>query len=269
LTGLEKYIGHYRIEFVSSLIKDYSLLLKISKDRSSKLGDYILLNEKWKHKITINFNLNPEQFFITLLHEIAHMYTREKFGYRVEPHGKEWKNEYSIILKKALNEKMFPSELESAIVTHLNNPKAASCTDLDLYNSLKKYDIAGIHFSLTDLDLSALPLNSYFELNNSIYLKGEILRKTYKCIDIVNLQQYRINQAAFVTPISDKTKYPQILRFEGIKEKLKPISQLREGQEFTYQKKHFYKASDYPLTIKLVHNKMTYKVTSDILVLTF
>ncbi len=89
---LRKYLpNELALQWIVQWTEPYSMQLKISKSRKGKLGDYRKINSTYTHKITINHNLVPELFFLTLTHEIAHMRVYDKFTMRkISPHGKEW-----------------------------------------------------------------------------------------------------------------------------------------------------------------------------------
>ncbi len=46
------------------------------------LGDYRNSHAGKGHRISVNGNLNKYSFLITLLHELAHLFTYERFGHR-------------------------------------------------------------------------------------------------------------------------------------------------------------------------------------------
>jgi SprT protein len=78
-------------------IIEFDFKLKITKERSTKLGDYTSPRDGLNHTITINHNLNQYSFFITLVHEIAHLHTFNKHRNTVAPHGQEWKQSFQSI----------------------------------------------------------------------------------------------------------------------------------------------------------------------------
>jgi hypothetical protein len=54
-------------------IIEFDFKLKITKERSTKLGDYTSPRDGLNHTITINHNLNQYSFFITLFTKL-HIY---------------------------------------------------------------------------------------------------------------------------------------------------------------------------------------------------
>ncbi|MGY0407320.1 MAG: SprT-like domain-containing protein, partial [Polaribacter sp.] len=100
--------------------------------RATKHGDFRQL-PNGKFQITINNNLNKYQFLLTLIHEIAHHVTHQKFG-RVQPHGKEWKTVFQHLMLPFLKSEIYPKEIAPYLANYLKNPKAS--TDADIHLSL-------------------------------------------------------------------------------------------------------------------------------------
>lgn len=86
---LSNYIPERAVDPTFQLIATYNIHLKIVNERKTRHGDYRELNGA--PQITVNANLNPYRFLITLIHEIAHFLAFKKYGRYIKPHGKEWK----------------------------------------------------------------------------------------------------------------------------------------------------------------------------------
>ncbi len=179
---LNDYVPAGCMLLLKPLLAGYSVIIKVKAPRKSKFGDYRpLRNQKYDHQITLNNDLNPYAFIVTLLHEIAHMYTFAQHKGKVKPHGDVWKNHYSLILYHFLQAGVFPTDIEESIIAHLKGPTASSCSDLSLFQSLKKYDLLDTHLVL----LQSLGDGEHFKWRNGmIFKKAEKLRKRYRCIDV-------------------------------------------------------------------------------------
>ena len=140
LHQLKQYLPEGSFEEVAHYLQHYKVQLTITRERKSVLGDYRNSFADKNHRISVNGNLNRYAFLITLLHELAHLFTYERFGHRVQAHGKEWKNEYSKILAQFLLKKIFPEDIHRALLKTLQNPAASSCADTTLLRVLHKYD---------------------------------------------------------------------------------------------------------------------------------
>jgi len=86
---LQNYLPPGTYEPVLSYLRQYKVHLTVARERKSVLGDYRHSTHHANHRISVNGNLNPYSFLITLLHELAHLLTFEQFGNHVLSHGRE------------------------------------------------------------------------------------------------------------------------------------------------------------------------------------
>ncbi len=198
-TVLQKYIPEHALDDVLKLLFSHKeLRIKITNPRKTKLGDYRRLNT-YQHQISINNNLNKYQFLITLLHEIAHFLTYKNYGFKIKPHGPEWKATFGNILKPFINQRIFPEELLPDLKKYAQNPKASTAGDGSLYLKLARYDKpkdvkTKYIFELKTEDFFALP-------NGVIYQLLEKRRTRYKCKRLSNQKLYLIHKNAEVLPL--------------------------------------------------------------------
>lgn len=186
---LYKYLPELSVPQISKWIIEFDFKLKIKKERSTRLGDYSSPRNKLNHVITINYNLNKYSFLITLVHEIAHLVTFNEFKNSVNPHGLEWKNNFKKLITPFLNTDVFPIEVFSALRKYMQNPSASSCTDIQLLKTLKLHDKDSAF-----VFLEYLPINVHFLYKGSrVFVKGEKIRKRYKCIEISTGLTYLFN----------------------------------------------------------------------------
>ena len=54
-------------------------------------------------------------FLITLLHELAHLLTFEKWANKVSAHGKEWKAVFGQLLAQFIEHDIFPDDIKKSI----------------------------------------------------------------------------------------------------------------------------------------------------------
>ena len=176
--ALQNYLPDGSFEPVLQYIYAHNVQLTIKKKRASVLGDYRHAHGGKGHRISINSDLNKYAFLITLLHELAHLITFEKHGRRAQPHGREWKTNFSNILSEFIRKKIFPADIEAGLTASLHDPAASSCADEKLLRVLKKYDPRreGIFF-VEDL----APAERFKTSDGRVFIKGEKIRKRYKC----------------------------------------------------------------------------------------
>jgi len=195
---LLKYLPEDSLPTVLHWFELHRFHLTISRSRSSKLGDFRPGNRQKPHRISVNGDLNPYHFLITLTHEVAHLINWNKHQNKVRPHGSEWQNEYKNLLNEITDCINFPDEIQEQLKTHALRPKASSCGEPELYKVLKKYDSGNNRvFFLEDL-----PKGSLFCLSNRrVFQKGDKRRSRFECKDQQNGKIYLINGHASISPI--------------------------------------------------------------------
>ncbi|MFM7645627.1 MAG: SprT-like domain-containing protein [Sphingomonadales bacterium] len=177
---LSRYLPAGAEPLVLYYLEQHRVHLTIARKRQTLLGDYRHPVPGRAHRISINGNLNPYAFLITLVHELAHLITFERFGPRVAAHGTEWKQCYGVLLTELLSQVPLPGELQTELRRSLKNPAASSCAEESLMRVLKKYDVPTPGTCL----LEQLQLGETFRIaDGRIFIKGERLRKRYKCTD--------------------------------------------------------------------------------------
>ena len=176
--ALRPYLPQGSFEPVLEYIRFYNVRLTITRKRKSLLGDYRHAHDGKGHRISVNGDLNPYSFLITLLHEIAHLVTFEKYGRKVQPHGREWKSAFSGILSLFIEKNIFPENIQSALQSSLKNPAASSCADDALLRVLKNYDARKEQIIFIE-ELSGGEL--FKTADGRIFERGEKIRKRYKC----------------------------------------------------------------------------------------
>lgn len=186
--GIWYFIEHHRVSF------------RIAKSRKSKLGDYRPPYGEKGHRISVNHDLNPYAFLITVLHEFAHLLTWNEHRNRKAPHGHEWKAEFKELLRPYMEQDVFPGDVKMALEQYMINPAASSCVDMNLSKSLNTYDL------IQKIILEDLPDGSTFSLKNGlVFEKGTKLRKRYKCKCLTNDRMYYVSAIAEVRPVKAQT----------------------------------------------------------------
>ena len=181
LNHLNSFLPPGTYSAVEEYLRFYKIHLTITKHRKSILGDYRHRTHFSNHRISINGSLNKYSFLITLLHEIAHLLTFEKYSNKVMAHGDEWKTIYGSLLNQFVENKIFPPDIDKELLTSLKNPAASSCAEDDLIRVLRKYDTNTNGYRLVE----EIPLNTLFKLDDGkIFKKGEKQRKRFKCEEI-------------------------------------------------------------------------------------
>lgn len=196
---LAKYVPPPALESSTELIVRREVQIVITRARVTKLGDYTNPRQDGFHKITINHNLNPFRFLITLLHEIAHLDTWNEYRDTVSSHGYEWKQSFRNLARPFVESGVFPTALAEVLRIHLRNPSYASCVDHKLERALKSFD--GVK---STIPLEQLPYAAVFKLSDGLLLrKGRLLRKRFVCHALDSDSTYRVSALAEVYPAND------------------------------------------------------------------
>ena len=170
------YVTKKSHKLLNCWVDELKIEIKVSNPRKTKLGDFKVINGKMS--ISINNDLNRYSFLITLVHEIAHAFVFKKYHNSVRPHSRSWQLTFKSLLINFLTPDYFPEDILRVLSRHIIKPKASTFSDLELVNVLRKYDNFKSHV------LSQISVGQYFKNSSGrIFIKGERLRKRYKCID--------------------------------------------------------------------------------------
>lgn len=195
-----KYVPQEFVPYVFNLLTTNKVKFRVTKKRLTKLGDYRPPNNATGyHVIAVNCDLNPYSFLITTLHEFAHLNTFLKYGNKVNPHGREWKLEFTLLLEPLIkNDSNLPMDVKKAILKSMNNPKASSCTDVNLARILNRYNSPSKYVLLEEI-----PMQGHFMFRNKKYKQIQKKRSRYLCESLENGKKYLINGIAEVISIAD------------------------------------------------------------------
>lgn len=192
-TNLFDFIPDQAQPLVKDLLTAEHLSIKVKNERKTRHGDYRQL-PNGTHQITVNSNLNPFRFLITLVHEIAHFEAYKTYGRFIKPHGKEWKRTFQHLMLPFLRPEIFPTEILPILAKHFKNPKASSDSDAQLSLALKRYNTAN------DLTyVFQVPLGKTFKLyNGRVFKRGAQRRKRFECVELKTGKLYLFNPNAEV-----------------------------------------------------------------------
>ncbi|HEY1113852.1 MAG TPA: SprT-like domain-containing protein [Chitinophagaceae bacterium] len=181
INHLQHFLPPNTFEAVYRYLQQYQVHLTVARERKSILGDYRHRIPGKNHRISVNGNLNPYAFLITLLHELAHLLTFEQYGNSVASHGREWKAIFGKLLAQFIEHNVFPPDIKKALLNSLHNPAASSCADELLLRTLKKYDEKVSHLKMVE----DVPHAALFQTHDGkVFRKGEKVRKRFKCVEV-------------------------------------------------------------------------------------
>jgi len=188
---IAQFVPKEAVQILLPILKEQRVIIKVVNQRQTKHGDFRKL-PNGLFQITINNNLNPHQFLLTLIHEIAHHITFNTYG-RVKPHGIEWKKTFQHLMLPFLKSEIYPIEMLSPLASYLKNPKASTDTDVSLSLALR----GGIASPGKNF-IFDIPLNSTFMFKKKIYVRGKKRKTRYECMEVASKRLYLFNQNAEV-----------------------------------------------------------------------
>ncbi len=189
IEALRRHLPDNSIDFVYNELVDNNILLKISRPRTTKLGDYIPPVKNNIHRISININLNKYAFLITLLHELAHMKIWLKYKNKVEAHGKEWRAMFKKLLIDIDYRNIFPDDILSVLDSEMILPHNFKGNYKSKLNKvLTNYDPEK-RKTLSDIG-TGYRITLY---NGRQFDVIERIRTRYKCKDVYNDKIYLVS----------------------------------------------------------------------------
>lgn len=153
------------------------------------------------HQITVNGDLPPSHFLLTLVHEIAHMKTHVEYGVKVNPHGSEWQQTFQKCMYPILDAGIYEPEMEAEIRRYLSKPKASCSADTRLLRALRQDKIS----TNDTLHLEDLPENSIFILPGRAPMKkGKKRRTRFLCEELGTHRTFAVHPLAEVELLNTK-----------------------------------------------------------------
>lgn len=190
---LAKRVPTAALDYCVALWEEYPFHFKTVKKRATKLGDYCYDRRAQSHTITVNHDLNPYQFLITYVHEVAHRAVHQR---RQKPHGIYWKMKFQDLMSPLLEPEVFPEDVLEALTRHMRNPKASTAADPALAGILAQYDAERSNLPT----LAEVAVGGEFMFRERAFKKLEKKRTRAVCLDISNRKKYLISELAEVKP---------------------------------------------------------------------
>lgn len=194
---VKKYIPDASFELVSELMNKYPHELKIVNQRQTKHGDFRRTSDG-NYQITINNSLNPYQFLLTLVHEIAHLATHLKYK-NVKPHGIEWKISFQHLMLPFVHPNIFPISILPHLANYLKNPKASTDSDVHLSLAMKQFSEKSDKSFIFEV-----PMNAAFLFKNKTYIRKNKRRTRFECLELKTKRLFLFNQNVEVELVTIK-----------------------------------------------------------------
>ena len=164
------------VKLLQCWIDELGVEVIISKPRKTKLGDFKVKGGSMI--VSVNNNLNPYSFLITLTHELAHAFVYKDYVKSKSPHSEEWQLTFKSMLLSFLTPDYFPKDILSALSLYIIKPKASTLSDINLSSVLRTYD------TCKKTVISDINEGEEFSIGNGrLFVKGPRLRIRFRCIE--------------------------------------------------------------------------------------
>lgn len=197
---LRRHLPADAVEWVYNYFTTNNVYLHITRQRTSKLGDYRWPQPRHNyHEISVNGDLNPYMFLWVFMHEAAHMETHLKYGNKKQPHGHEWQAEYARLMREHID--LFPTEARATIALYASHIPFVRATGQQVEEMLRRHDPD--YKPENDIHLDDLSAGSLFRLksNPAILFRADQRRRTrWLCTDTATGREYSVRGAAEVLP---------------------------------------------------------------------
>ena len=195
---LAKYMPAAAVEPVHDFMDKYCVHLHITRKRTSKLGDY-----RWPQRghnyqeISVNGDMNPYQFLMVLLHEMAHLNTHQRHGNEVQPHGHEWQEQYRQLLLQYLP--CFPADIATLITQYTARIPLSRTIEKQIDAQLRHYNPD--YTPTDDLTLNQLAPGTAFRIADKPQKPFRALEKRrtrWICLGLDDNKKYLVSGTARV-----------------------------------------------------------------------
>lgn len=179
---VNQWLGHVDVEIL------------ITGPRRSKLGDFRVVPNGRRNRISINGDLEPFQFLITMAHEIAHAQVWQSTRRRQAPHGVRWQKAFGGLLLELSQLDALPQLFRVAIHNHAHAPTSSTGRDLALMQALRALE------ATDETWLDEVSIGAVFKFRGQRFKKLKTNRTRCKCLHLGNQLQYTIAKTAAVLP---------------------------------------------------------------------
>ncbi len=180
---------------LEKIVHAYQGHIRLSAPRQSKWGDF-----RWAHgeatRISVNRDLGPEAFLITLLHELAHAQVHAWDPGEPLPHGPEWQARYRNLLRPFLDQNVFSAPVAVALRQSLGKPKASCGADSALMKALH-LDRPALGSTVGSLALGVI----FRTAGGQIFRKGPKRRTRFECKEVSSGRTFAVHPLMEVTPL--------------------------------------------------------------------
>ena len=174
---IEPYILKRSYSLVKPIIEDFKGIIKLSKPRKSKLGDFIA-QKNGETSISIKNDLKPDTSLVNLLHDTSNNHVHCLDTKIAKAHGEQWKNRFKNLISPFLDKDIFSTNVQLALKNQIASPKASCGASVELMKAFNPELETGN-------TIEKLPFGCHFQLKNGKKFRLGVKRKTrYECSEL-------------------------------------------------------------------------------------
>ena len=192
LRPLDAYLPPDTRPLLERWLNDSTCRLVVKGPRKTKRGDFRPGQRGQVPTLTINVDLKPLQFLLTLTHEIAHLLVWQNCGHLRQPHGPHWKHQFGQLLLELSEIEALPVDYRRALVGHAARPKACAERDPELMKVIRRLE------GDDSLWLDDIEIGEVFGLEGRRFQKLQSNRTRCLCLDLDNGLKYRVSKSVAV-----------------------------------------------------------------------
>lgn len=162
--------------YISTLAESSHFKIILTNQRKSRHGSFAVSQITRQPAIRISNHLSRHLFLLVFLHEVAHYRVWLQKGHRHRPHGKEWKNEFSILLQPLLALEQLDIDFKKAISKVIKHPGATFNNNIQLLSLINELDSGSEYNTVRNIEKGMT-----FVLNGKNFVKMNTLRTRCKC----------------------------------------------------------------------------------------
>lgn len=194
LQPLQPFVPENSLPYIENWLQPYPFIIKIKKERNTKLGDYRKPLQGKPQIITVNHNMSKELCLLTLTHEIAHLIAFQKnSNKKILPHGAEWKHTFSEMILETI--KLYNIDLQKLLLKFSQNPKASFLADIKLAQYFMLQENPNVQ------TLESLSDNDTFWFSKKQYQRLKKQKIRYLCKELSSGKMYLISPLAAIQKI--------------------------------------------------------------------
>lgn len=191
---LASYCPGGSLELIDRWLSQRRVALHITRDRLTKVGDFRPGRNGQAPAISLNYNLHPVEFLVTLAHELAHYDVYAKYARSRAPHGPEWKQRFRELLREVVDAGFLDQRISDALIRcYFLRERIASSVCQEMKDLLEAGQ-ADKEWRVRDVAEG----HEFMLRNGKRFVKGPRMRTRYRCREVESGRTFTVHPMALV-----------------------------------------------------------------------